>query len=72
MGGKITGRVGAGRETLEIGEEGEANLRPHVSELDVADHLAEYFRGARPAIAAIADESDGLVVPFAVLQVRLS
>ena len=55
-----------GREILEIGEEGEADLCPHVGELDVADHLAEYFHGARPAIAAIADESDGLVVPFAV------
>ena len=55
-----------GREILEIGEEGEADLRPHVGELDVADHLAEYFHGARPAIAAIADESDSLVVPFAV------
>src|SRR5580693_350061 len=54
---------------LEIGEEGEADLRPHVGELDVADHLTEYFHGARPAIAAIADESDGLVVPFAVQEV---
>ena len=42
-----------GREILEIGEEGEADLCPHVGELDVADHLAEYFHGACPAIAAI-------------------
>jgi hypothetical protein len=40
-----------------------------IGELDVADHLAEYFHGARPAIAAIADESDGLVVPFAVQEI---
>src|SRR5580658_5334246 len=58
-----------GREILEIGEKGEADLRANIGELDVADHLTEYFHGARPAIAAVADEADGFVVPFAVQEV---
>ena len=41
-----------GREILEIGEEGEADLRPHVGELDVADHLADFFNGLDPKRSA--------------------
>ena len=38
------------REILEIGEEGEADLCAHIGELDVADHLAEYFRERAPPL----------------------
>src|ERR1700720_3162997 len=70
----VGSRWGPGLKVVKFSKSGKrerptrARASP-VGEPDVAAPRAEYFHGARPAIAAIADESDGLVVPFAVQEV---
>ena len=62
----LLARAGLERgEALEIVIEGQRDLRPHVGDLDLAHHQSKLLDGARSADGAVADESGGLVVPFA-------
>ena len=57
---------GEGAVGLEFGGQGQEHLGADVGELQLCGDAPEVFDGPGPSGAAVADESDGLVVPFGV------